>query len=153
MKPDVIILGGGPNGLAAALSLGSEKHPRPLSVLLLDGRDPTVVPEDSRGTALTVATQSMFRALGMWDDLSAYLSDMRNIVVTDGVGTHDHRASLLNFSTAPTERAAAAMIENRHLSQALLNAVQKSPHITMLGGFLFNRCETSSARVTVHGGS
>ncbi len=150
MKPDVIILGGGPNGLTAALSLGSEKLPRPLRVLLLDGRDPTVVPEDSRGTALTLATQAMFRALGLWDDLAAHVTEMRDIVVTDGHGAHDARTSLLNFSTEDKQAAAAAMVENRHLTKALIMAVQRSPHISLQGGFSFKRFEMSAARVSVH---
>ena len=37
MKHDVIIIGAGPNGLAAALALGGARLPRPLRVLVLDG--------------------------------------------------------------------------------------------------------------------
>jgi 2-octaprenyl-6-methoxyphenol hydroxylase len=150
MKPDVIILGGGPNGLAAALSLGGSKLPRPLRVMLLDARDPKVVPEDSRGTALTLATQAMFKTLGVWEHLQNHSTEMRDIIVTDGDGSHDALPSLLKLHTESNSKAAAAMVENRHLSAALLKAVAASPNIAMKGGFAFSHFEHSPSRVTLH---
>lgn len=150
MKPDVIILGGGPNGLAAALSLGGRNLPRPLRVLLLDGRDPTVIPNDSRGTALTLATQSMFQVLGVWEHLAEHSCEMRDILVTDGTGPHAERQALLNFSTNSTAKAAASMVENRHLAGALLSAVQQSSNITLQGGFSFTHFENTSGKIILH---
>jgi 2-octaprenyl-6-methoxyphenol hydroxylase len=130
MMYDVIILGAGPNGLAAALALGGHCLQNPLRVLLLDHRDPHVIPDDSRGTALTQATQMMFRTLGVPLD-GEVLCPMRDIIVTDGVAAHDQRPTLLSLATASEQSAAAAMIENRVLIEALLAAVKASPHITL----------------------
>jgi 2-octaprenyl-6-methoxyphenol hydroxylase len=150
MKSDVIILGGGPNGLATALSLGSATLPRPLRVLLLDGRDPSIIPDDSRGTALTLATQSMFEVLGVWQHLKASASEMRDVLVTDGEGPHDSRKSLLGLSTENVAPAAAAMVENRDLLEALHKAIAQSPAITLQGGFAFTHFESTAGRITLH---
>ena len=40
MKTDVLIIGGGPIGLAAALALGGSALHTPLNVMLIDARDP-----------------------------------------------------------------------------------------------------------------
>jgi 2-octaprenyl-6-methoxyphenol hydroxylase len=150
MKPDVIILGGGPNGLAAALSLGGFRLPRPLRVLLLDARDPHVIQEDSRGTALTLATQAMFKVLGVWEHLLGHTTEMRDIIVTDGNSGHDELPSLLSFNTDDNAKAAACMVENRYLNMALLKAVEASNEITLQGNFQFSRYEHSSSRITLH---
>ena len=83
-KADVIILGGGPNGLSLALALGGRKLPQPFHVKVLDARDPHQIPNDSRGTAITRATQNMFQALGVWEGLVPHSADMRDVIVTNG---------------------------------------------------------------------
>jgi 2-octaprenyl-6-methoxyphenol hydroxylase len=153
MKADVIILGGGPNGLAAALALGGAKLPRPLEVLLLDARDPRALPEDSRGTAVTQATQAMFKALAVWDLIEPHAAEMRDVIVTDASGTHEGRPTLLSFATDGSSKAAAAMVENQHLIRALLTAVEASPNITLRGGFAFSVFESGTARITVRSSS
>jgi 2-octaprenyl-6-methoxyphenol hydroxylase len=150
MTFDVIILGGGPNGLATALALGGHRLNHPLRVLLLDVRDPKIIPNDSRGTAITQATQAMFSALGVWDHLKEQACEMRDVIVTDGKGSHQGRASLLTLATASDEAASASMVENRTLVRGLLSAVEQSPNISLQGSFAFDRFETSTARITVH---
>jgi 2-octaprenyl-6-methoxyphenol hydroxylase len=150
MKPDVIILGGGPNGLAAALALGSNRLMHPLNVLLLDAREPTTVPDDSRGTAITQSTQAMLSVLGVWDTLKPNACEMRDVIVTDDTGTHQGRVPLLSLATRGEDKAAASMVENRALAAALVDAVQNSPAITLRGGFAFDRAETTSGRITLH---
>lgn len=146
---DVTILGAGPNGLAMGLALAGRKLPRRLSVQLLDLRDPRHIPLDSRGTAVTAATQNMFRALGVWQHLSAQAADMRNVVVTDGTGSHGSRPSLLNFATGVDDKPAAALVENADLVTALLNEVEASPDITLTGGFAFANLEAAPGRITI----
>ena len=146
MKYDVIIMGAGPNGLATALALGGNNLPRPLRVLVLDGRHPHVVAPDSRGTALTRATQTMFQALGVWDSISPHTAEMRDIIVTDGRGGHAERPSLLSFHTGDGD-AAACIVENEPLNAALLAAVLASPHIALQGDFQFAGLETSAGSI------
>jgi 2-octaprenyl-6-methoxyphenol hydroxylase len=144
MEHDVIILGGGLNGLATALALGGSRLPRPLNVLLLDKRDPRIATADMRGTALTLSTQNMLRVLGVWEGLSAHACEMRDVMVTDGGQT-----SLLNLTTPVGQFAVASMVENRKLNRALLDAVDQSPQITMRGGFELDRFENTPSRITL----
>ncbi|MCA0431950.1 MAG: UbiH/UbiF/VisC/COQ6 family ubiquinone biosynthesis hydroxylase [Proteobacteria bacterium] len=136
-KADVIIAGAGPNGLAMALALGGSALRRPLDVVLIDATDPRArqgAPQDTRGLALTLATQGLFRALKAWDGLSPHLQEMRQIRVTDGTGALSERPVLLAFATDPQQRAAAAIAESRHVTGALLDAVLASPQIRLLTG-------------------
>lgn len=146
---DVTILGAGPNGLAMALALASHRLPRPLAVRLLDVRDPRHISADTRGTAITAATQNMFRALGLWDKLGQQAAEMRNVLVTDSHGSHAARPSLLNFSTDSSARAAAALVENGDLNRALLEEVEASAAIELVGGFSFSQLEHAAGHVAV----
>jgi 2-octaprenyl-6-methoxyphenol hydroxylase len=149
MKHDVIILGSGPNGLATALALGGSTLLRPLRVLVLDARNPGNAPVDTRGTALTQATLAMFKALGVAQKLTGHLAEMRDVIVTDGAGVQQDRPRLLNFFTGDGAKAAASLVENSILNNALLAAVENSPSIELKGGFSFSKLDTSPARVVV----
>ena len=135
MKTDVLIIGAGPNGLAAALALGGATLRSPLNVIVIDVRNPRTFAaggHDTRGTAITRTTQSMLAALGLWQDLAPHAEEMRDIIVTDGVGGFAQRPALLSFATDDNRRAAASIIENRHIARALMAAVDRSPAITVL---------------------
>jgi 2-octaprenyl-6-methoxyphenol hydroxylase len=146
---DVTILGAGPNGLAMALALASNRLARPLTVTLADARDPRDFPVDSRGTAITVATQNMFKALGVWQALGPHAADMRHVLVTDGSGAHTDRPSLLNFSTDADGKAAAALVENGDLVKALLDEVLASPAIAITAGFSFAGLHLKPGHVSI----
>jgi 2-octaprenyl-6-methoxyphenol hydroxylase len=151
-NPDVMILGGGPNGLAMALALGSRKLMRPLSVALLDLRDPRQIPADTRGTAITAATRNMFKALGLWTALADRATEMRDVVVTDGNGTHTDRPALLKFETVTGEKAAAVLVENGDLVSALVQEVLASPAISVMAGFSFATLQQTTGHVSVTAG-
>jgi 2-octaprenyl-6-methoxyphenol hydroxylase len=149
MTHDITILGGGPNGLATALALGGSRLATPLRVLVLDRRDPLQPSHDSRGTALTSATQSMLEVLGVWEHLKPFACEMRDVIVTDGVLGGNAALPVLTFSTPPNQAVAASMVENRMLHKTLVEAVTKSPQIRVQGGFQFDRLEQTSAKVSV----
>lgn len=131
---DAMIVGGGPNGLALALALGGPQASPPARILVVDARDPrsfALAGSDTRGSALTRATQNLFRGLGCWDSLKDHVAEMRHIIVTDGEGNHDQRPALLSFVTADTGSAAAVITENRWISAALMAAVDRSPGIEL----------------------
>ena len=65
---DVIIVGGGPVGLAQALSLTRFQHG--LRVALLDRRSFTV-PDDKRAFALSAGVRRVLDTLGVWDAVAA----------------------------------------------------------------------------------
>ncbi len=149
-KADVIVAGAGPNGLAMALALGGSALNRPLKVLLLDAGDPQARLEgfhDTRGLALTAATQGLFQALGAGSHLAPHLQEMRDIKVTDGTGVLSDRPALLAFTTEPGQRAAAAIAENRHVMTALLEAVQKSSSIALISHAPLSRVMVEQGQV------
>ena len=130
---DVIVVGAALNGLAAGLALGGHKTRRPLSVAIVDIRDPrqrSSADNDARASALTASSKRMFEVLGVWDHVGRRAQEMREIIVTDGAG-HDDRPVLLQFGEAA---AAASMVENQHLLDSLLAVVEKSPSITLITG-------------------
>lgn len=130
---DVIVVGGALNGLAAGLALGGHRARRPLSLAIVDVRNPRQNlsgDRDARASAITASSKRMFEALGVWDQVSRHCQEMREIIVTDG-GTPDNRPVLLQFGEAA---ASASMVENHHLLAGLLNIVEKSPNITLITG-------------------
>ena len=130
---DVIVIGAAQNGLAAGLALGGHRARRPLSVAIVDIRDPQQrfpADHDARASAITASSKRMFEALGVWDHVGQHAQEMREIVVTDGIGSND-RPVLLQFGEAA---AAASMVENHHLLDGLLAVVEKSPNITLKTG-------------------
>lgn len=138
---DAIIVGGGPNGLAMALALAGSRAQPKARVLVVDSRDPrgfNTAGADTRGSALTVATQNMFRALGCWSDLMPHVADMREIIVTDGTGRHEDRPALLSFATDASRSPAAVITENCHINAALMAAIDRSPNIEVRGGVTIN---------------
>lgn len=130
---DVIVVGAALNGLAAGLALGGYKARRPLSVAIVDIKDPRQKlsgDNDARASAITASSKRMFEALGVWDHVAQHMQEMREIIVTDGA-SHDDRPVLLQFGEAASS---ASMVENHHLLEGLLAVVEKSPNITLMTG-------------------
>jgi 2-octaprenyl-6-methoxyphenol hydroxylase len=132
---DVAIIGGGLNGLTAALALGGPAVRTPLSVVLIDAGDPGGRADaafDGRASAVTLASRRMFEALELWRRLEPHAQAMREIIVTDAPLGARSRPALLHFGEATADNQPAAwMIENRHLLGALHEAVSAAPEITL----------------------
>ena len=76
----------------------------------------------------------MFEALGVWEHVAQHMQAMDEIIVTDGRGP-EARPVLLQFGEAGAGQASSAyMVENHHLLGGLLDAVEKSPNITLVTG-------------------
>ncbi len=98
--PDVIVIGAALNGLAAALALGGRRVRRPLSVCLVDSKDPrgfSTNTFDGRASAITTAARRMFEALGVWESVAIHAQPMAEIIVTDSQNPGDARPVLLHF--------------------------------------------------------
>jgi 2-octaprenyl-6-methoxyphenol hydroxylase len=136
IKSDVVVIGAGLNGLVAALALGGSALRRPLGVMVIDRRDPRLATAagDSRGSALTRATQNLLQALGVWAEIQPQAQEMREIIVTDDVLHQQQRPALLTFLTEAEKKAAAAIVENGPLTQAVLHGIEASPRISLKMG-------------------
>jgi 2-octaprenyl-6-methoxyphenol hydroxylase len=135
-KFDAVIIGAGLNGLAAALALAGNKTAQPLNVAVVDRYDPARFASssfDSRASALTLATQTMFKTLGVWNAIEPFSQNMETIRVSDGLAG-ESRPSLLNFDQIPGQKSAAAMVENHYIYAGLLAELAKSKHIELLTG-------------------
>ena len=133
---DVIVVGGALNGLAAGLALGGHRARRPLSVAIVDRKDPRQnlsSDDDARASAITASSKRMFEALGVWEHIAQHMQEMAEIIVTDGRGP-EARPVLLQFGEAGSGLTSAHMVENRHLLQGLLGTLEKSPNITLVTG-------------------
>ena len=152
-RHDVIIVGGGPNGLALALALaGKQAQPR-ARVLVVDARDPrgfAAAGNDTRGSALTRATQNVFKALGVWPALAPHCAEMSHIVVTDGKGSLDNRPTLLSFLSDGEGKAAACITENRWLASALMGVIDTVPEIEIRGNVTITAISRTPGFAALH---
>ncbi len=134
---DVVVVGAALNGLTAGLALGGHRARRPLSVAIIDLKDPRQTlstDSDARASAITASSKRMFEALGVWEHVAPQMQVMSEIIVTDGRGP-EARPVLLQFGDAGAGQASSAhMVENHHLLRGLLNVVETSPNITLVTG-------------------
>ena len=134
MRKDVVIIGGGLNGLTQALALGGYRCRQPLAVAVVDKADPqrfANASHDSRASALTSATIAMLQAMGVWDEMALSTQAMDKVIVTDA-GVSQVRDSLLSF--VAEHQMPARFIENHTMFRGLLSAIAQSPNITLVTG-------------------
>lgn len=118
---DLIIVGGGPMGLAMALSVASFVTGARIAVV--ERRDFSV-PPDQRASALSAGVRRVLEALGVWGRVEADAQPILSMKITDS-GTGDiARPLFLSFAgeVAPGEPF-AHMLPNRSLLAALLEAL------------------------------
>ena len=120
---DIVIAGGGLNGTTLALALASA------------GFDITVVDPlakssrsagdfDGRGYALSILSQRVLKALGVWAAVSRQAQPILDIVVTDGRAGEGPSPFMLHFDHTEIEEGPMGyMIEDRLLRPALLAAL------------------------------
>lgn len=131
---DILIVGGGLNGPALALALGDT------------GFDVTVIdtlPAGSRGAedfdgrayALSLASQRLLKAIGIWDDVQANAQPISEVRVSDGKPGIGAGPFVVEFERGGIDEGPAGFIlEDRFLSRALTAAVREHPKVTLIDG-------------------
>ncbi len=132
---EIIIAGGGLNGLAAAVALAGQGARMPFEVVIVDAGDPAAsrdLKADGRALAITASARNLFTALGVWAPIAPHAQPMNEIIVTDSTPAARTRPSLLQFGEdhAPGQPS-AYMVEIHHLYGALLDAAEASDNITI----------------------
>lgn len=155
---DAIVLGGGLAGLATALALADRDAGGGLRVVLVDadGLDKwRNAGFDGRASAITATSEAVLDRLGVWPLLAGRTQTMADIKVTDTRPDAAGRPVLLRFDArTPDGRAAAHMIENRHLGAALAERVLACGGIDVKAparAAAFD-CDAACARLTLEDG-
>jgi 2-octaprenyl-6-methoxyphenol hydroxylase len=120
-RRDVIVVGGGPIGMALALALRSAFEMR---ITLVDARN-LAIPTDHRATAISAGVSAVFEALGVWDDMAKTASPIRAMKLTDSEAGAIYRPLLMSFAgeVAPG-RPLAHMVPNQAMAKVLSEAVR-----------------------------
>lgn len=122
-NPDVIILGGGLNGLTLALAL--DAHGLVSAVVDTADLDRTIAPaHDGRASAIASASCRMLDAIGVGKRLEGQGCPIYTIHVSEGLGR-----GLLDFAADPADGPLGMMYENRAVRRALIDAARAAPNI------------------------
>lgn len=126
---DVIIVGGGLNGLTMALALGSADF----KVTLVDAVPPDEAlgaAFDGRVFAIAFASCRMYEALGLWDALAKDAQPINDIMVTDGTVRGGASPLFLHFDHKEIGDAPLGhLMESGHMRAVLTKAVMDAPEI------------------------
>lgn len=146
---DILIVGGGLNGPALALALGDTGF----SVTVVDALPKGARGEeafDGRGYALALASQRLLKAIGVWPHVGTNAQPLLDIRISDGRAGEGPGPFVLEFDHAEIDEGPMGyMIEDRFLSRALAEAVEKHPKITLIDGETVMAQQVSPASVTL----
>jgi 2-octaprenyl-6-methoxyphenol hydroxylase len=123
---DIVIAGGGMIGISMALAISSLDLR--IAVIEKIERDHDKQPSfDDRSTALSRSSQSMFTALGLWDEIRDASKAIKTIHVSD-----KGRFGFSHISAKEQEvEALGYVVINRVLGDVLLNSVAKKKNIKL----------------------
>ena len=122
-KKDLLILGGGLVGMTLALAAAKKG----ISSHVVDRADPaelTAEGFDGRASAISTASWSLFRNIGLAERLEPHGCAIASIAVTDQL-----KPGQINFQPEPHEPSLGRMFANRELRLALFEAAREEPLI------------------------
>ncbi|WP_128254917.1 UbiH/UbiF/VisC/COQ6 family ubiquinone biosynthesis hydroxylase [Falsirhodobacter deserti] len=133
-KSDILIIGGGLNGLPLALALAQGG----LDVTVVDARPAPARGEagfDGRAYSLAAASCRLLRAVGVWDAVADQVQPILRIRTAGGRPDLGASPFVLTFDGAEIEDGPmGTMLEDRFLYAALLKAISAQPRIRLLSG-------------------
>ena len=129
---DIVIAGGGLNGASLALALASGGF----RATVVEPRAPQVQTDpdfDGRSYALSLASQRLLKALGLWANLAGHAQPILDIKITDGRVGSPPSPFVLEFDHAEIDEGPMGyMVEDRFLRRALVEAQGASERIDSL---------------------
>lgn len=119
---DIIISGGGPAGMMAAIALTDQGH----RVTLIG---PATDPDDRRTTALMMPAIDFLRSIQTWDLIEPQATALKSMRIIDGTSRLIRSPTVTFHASEIDEPAFGYNIPNAVLNQKLSDAVANIPHI------------------------
>ncbi|KAJ8095220.1 putative ubiquinone biosynthesis monooxygenase [Marasmius tenuissimus] len=141
---DVVIVGGGPAGLALAGALGSKQALREtLKIALVEASDLSKVHDwntstspdtfSNRVSSLTNVSQAFLKGIGAWGEVdSNRTAALEEMQVWDGMSDARITFSAAEIGLEHPEEGMARITENLNLQRGLLRHIRKTPGIDIL---------------------
>ena len=127
IESDIVVVGGGPAGMAAALQAAKSGY----SVTLV-APSGTFLESDDRTPALMIPGTDLLAELGAWEHIEADATPMTTMRLIDGT-RRLIRAPTVTFEAYEIDQPAFGYnIVNRSLNAALLKAVEAQPAIRVV---------------------
>lgn len=146
---DILIVGGGLNGPALALACANAG----LRVCVVDSLSHDIRVDDAfdgRGYALSLGSQRLLNAIGIWPEIADQSQPILDVKVTDGKAGEGPAPFMLEFDHTETDDGPMGyMLEDRYLRRAFLQSLSAHEKINQIEGTVIAQ-EVSIAGAVAH---
>jgi len=127
IKTDIVISGGGMNGISLALALA----PTGLDITVIEANDPakfTTEKFDGKVIALAYASKKIFEKVGVWDKMSKESGEILDIRIVD-----DSSPLFLHYDHSDIgDQPMGYIVENRYIMGALYEGLKENKNINLV---------------------